>query len=203
MTTNLYGQSPQSWVDHVFQNKLGRAPDAQGQQYYGDQLQSGGLTPADMMRQVAASPEGTIYNNYQQFTGRAPDTEGWAYWGQVLDEQGPQALRQQMMATPESQDYLLGDGFRDWARASTNGINQASPFVFSDYAALNTGNPQANMNLLYPPQSQSNQMVQGILDGLVGTFTPKKEEEDGEKDKMTQMREIMSGKKSQTKIGGQ
>ena len=76
------GGTNNSFLDTVYQDLLGRAPDAQGRAYWNSQFASG--TPRSAVASFfATSPErfGIVVDEaYELFLGRAPDAGGRAYW---------------------------------------------------------------------------------------------------------------------------
>jgi hypothetical protein len=79
--------APTKTLASVYDQYLGRAPDAAGAQYWNQQLASGSSL-ADVERAIAASSEASnrsaLANVYDQYLGRAPDVEGAQYWNEQL-----------------------------------------------------------------------------------------------------------------------
>lgn len=166
---SLFGVSPEEWVTHAYQKFLGQpAPDQGSYDYWLGQMNEG-LTPYELLRQFASGPEGMVNTLHQQYFGRSPDPGNWAGYLQINQDQGPDAVRTAMAASPASMDYRLGDGYREAARADVAGINNM-PFVYSNFANM-PGDPSASMNILYP-QGAGGQLIQGLLGPLMDQFKP-------------------------------
>lgn len=79
-----------NYVNSLYQNIMGRAPDKEGAQYWANQLESGNVSQADVLQQFAGSkefqglykdnPTQAINTLYQTALGRAPEKEGLDYW---------------------------------------------------------------------------------------------------------------------------
>ncbi len=73
-------------VTKLYQEQLGRAPDAAGLKFYADQLSSGRKTPQDIAAELDRSTEGYNYDvqnvtsAYRQNFGRNPDQAGLQYY---------------------------------------------------------------------------------------------------------------------------
>jgi uncharacterized protein YkwD len=77
-----HGGTGSGWVQGMYQDLLGRAPDAQGLNYWVAQLQNG-EAPADVAYGFAASAEREsqrINGDYQTYLGRPADPSGLSYW---------------------------------------------------------------------------------------------------------------------------
>jgi hypothetical protein len=120
-----------------------------------------------------------IDNLYQSLLGRAPDAGGYAHYDAMINQpNGYDAARNEIMNSVEGRNYLLGDGYRDYARASTAGINQM-PYVFSDTAAFVPGYrdvPKSPLETLFGPSAGQTTIdnVQGLLESI---FAPKKKDD--------------------------
>jgi serralysin len=92
-------QSTRSFVSSIYQNALGRAPDASGLDYWTNSLNTGATTKATLIVNIAESSEAQIttmktdgsttgsdiYRIYETIMGHAPDTNGLIYWtGELL-----------------------------------------------------------------------------------------------------------------------
>jgi len=131
------GQSNGDWLTNAYQTYFGRTPDQQGFNYWFGQLNNG-VPPSAIAESWRASPEAQVTGLYGQFLGRAPDQEGYAHYADMIGNQGYDAARNEVMNSVEARNYQLGDGYRDYARAATAGLNQM-PYIFSDYSATVPG----------------------------------------------------------------
>ena len=105
--SNFFAKSPEfvarygsltneEYVDRVYQNVLGRGPDAAGKAYWIGQLEAG-LERGTMMAQFSEGPEfkgqtdGLVRATmlYVGMLRRAPEPEGLAFWAQQLDNGMP------------------------------------------------------------------------------------------------------------------
>jgi hypothetical protein len=86
-TRDAQAASPtEAYVTQVYQDLLGRAPDAAGSAYWVNLLTSGVPRPAVASALVVSNEyRGLVIGGmYQQYLGRSPDAAGLAYWvGQV------------------------------------------------------------------------------------------------------------------------
>jgi RHS repeat-associated protein len=76
------GGTDKAWVDNMYQNLLGRLPDAGGEAYWIGQLAQG-ANRANVAYGFAASQEREsqhIFANYEKYLGRSPDAAGLAFW---------------------------------------------------------------------------------------------------------------------------
>jgi uncharacterized protein (TIGR03118 family) len=76
------GGSDKGWVDAMYEDLLGRAPDAQGEAYWVAQL-AAGASRASVAYGFAASREREsqlITDDYMHYLGRQPDQQGLNYW---------------------------------------------------------------------------------------------------------------------------
>jgi len=90
----LYGPLDNGqFVSRVYQNVLGRYPDAEGLVYWRNRLDTGSITRGDMMASFSESPEfrSVVRNEvfvamiYAGMLRRAPDTSGFMFWVGQLD----------------------------------------------------------------------------------------------------------------------
>jgi len=101
-----------SLLSSVYQEQLGREPDADGAAYYLSQLQSGALTPEELTRQLNTSVEGQnfdtqyITSQYRSLFERNPEQEGYQYWLSTAQQTGmtPEQLTQYIMGGAQNQD---------------------------------------------------------------------------------------------------
>lgn len=93
---NTYGSLDNGqFVARVYENVLGRAPDAGGQAYWTGQLATNALSRGELMAAFSESAEyraaidSPVYVTmiYAGMLRRAPDSGGFAYWVQVRDGQ--------------------------------------------------------------------------------------------------------------------
>lgn len=92
---NTYGALTDArFVDRVYRNVLGRAPDAAGLGFWTQQLESGARTRGQVMTGFSESAEyraeigSEIYVTmmYLGMLRRSPDAAGFAYWVGYLDD---------------------------------------------------------------------------------------------------------------------
>jgi hypothetical protein len=93
--TDRYGAlTDDQYVNLVYQNVLGRAPDAGGYDYYFTRLQSGALTRGQMMIGFSESPEfqqisdNDVFVNsmYVGLLRRAPEQGGLDFYANLLEQ---------------------------------------------------------------------------------------------------------------------
>jgi uncharacterized delta-60 repeat protein len=106
-----YGSTTDAeFVDLVYRNVLGRAPDAAGASFWEQQLASGARTRGEVMLAFSESEEfrGTSFNEVQvamTYAGmlrREPDAAGYTFWVGYLDAgNSPLALIEGFINTPE------------------------------------------------------------------------------------------------------
>ena len=98
--TDTYGTlTNDQYITLVYQNVLGRAPDAAGYDYYKTRLDAGTLTKGQMMIGFSESPEfqqltgNEVYANslYVGLLRRAPDAAGLSYYAGLLDNGTPRS----------------------------------------------------------------------------------------------------------------
>ena len=81
----------QTFVTNLYQDVLGRTPDATGLTYWVDQLEAGSISRAEVINEFVTSAEvtevlgGTAFL-YLGALGRLPDADGWEYWADELRE---------------------------------------------------------------------------------------------------------------------
>jgi hypothetical protein len=76
------GGTDRAWVDAMFENLLGRAPDAQGENYWVNQLAQGASKSAVAYGFAGSVERETqrVTDDYFGYLGRAPDAAGLNYW---------------------------------------------------------------------------------------------------------------------------
>lgn len=124
-----------------------------------------------------------IASLYQTLLGRAPDPAGMAHYQQQLANDGPQAVYDSINSSPEARNYLLGDGFREAARASAAGINHL-PGILSDLGRFaNRGNtmPYADPNSIFGGAgAETVGNMNALLAGLFGPEAPEEPKAEAE-----------------------
>jgi uncharacterized delta-60 repeat protein len=104
------------FVDLVYQNVLGRAPDAQGRAFWKNELDTGARTRGQVMLQFSESAEyrGTsgaevyVTMAYIGMLRRAPDAGGFNFWVQQIDNGGSGlALINGFLGSPEYRGRFL------------------------------------------------------------------------------------------------
>lgn len=76
------GGTNKAWVDGMYQDLLGRAPDSAGESYWLEQL-AAGASRADVAYGFAAGREREsqrITDDYMHYLGRSPDEQGLNFW---------------------------------------------------------------------------------------------------------------------------
>ena len=74
-------------VEQLYQQELGRTPDAGGLKFWSD-LVASGMNEQDLQSALNTSQEGVIFDAYDKQLGRAPDDGGRAYWLDQATDQG-------------------------------------------------------------------------------------------------------------------
>lgn len=106
----------EAFVDRVYRNVLGRAPDAQGLAFWRDQLDTNQRTRGQVMLAFSESPEyGALTANdifvamtYFGMLQRAPDAGGYAYWVDYMDRgNSGLALIDSFLGAPEYRNRFL------------------------------------------------------------------------------------------------
>lgn len=75
-----------SFLQGIYQEQLGRDPDAGGLSYWLNQIESGAMTPSQVEQAINQSVEGQnfdtqyITSQYRSLFGRNPEQEGYQYW---------------------------------------------------------------------------------------------------------------------------
>ncbi len=84
------GTANKTWIDSIYHNLLGRAPDANGEAYWLAQL-AAGVSPQIVALGFTASQErlsDRVVATYETLLGRAPEASGLAYWINVFNAGG-------------------------------------------------------------------------------------------------------------------
>jgi hypothetical protein len=115
--TNRYGTlTNEQYVDLVYQNVLGRAPDPEGRQYYLERLNDGRLTRGQMMVGFSESPEfqqivqNEVYVTavYVGMLRRAPDAGGMDFYVDAIEGGQPRnQIINGFMNSPEYRNRFL------------------------------------------------------------------------------------------------
>lgn len=104
-----------SFLTGVYQDQLGRAPDSSGNAFYLDALQSGRLTPDQVLGQINQSVEGQAFDKqaitsaYRESLGRNPDVEGMQFYlsqAQVNPTLTAEAVNQAVRAGVRGSDVV-------------------------------------------------------------------------------------------------
>lgn len=113
-----------SLIEQLYQQELGRAPEAEGLKYWTD-LMNAGWTADDLRTAINASPEAQMYdarqhqigNIYQAQLGRAPEAEGLQYWTDKLaDGESITDIEKAINNSLEGQNYdsqAITSGYRN------------------------------------------------------------------------------------------
>ncbi|QYG93466.1 DUF4214 domain-containing protein [Iamia sp. SCSIO 61187] len=100
--TGLGGGTIPTWVDHLYQHVLGRAPDPGGRDFWVDRASRlGRRSVALSLHESLESRRGRVTDLYLELLGRDPDTEGLAYWADHLRRRGDLALATHLVASSE------------------------------------------------------------------------------------------------------
>jgi hypothetical protein len=105
-------------ISKIYQDVLGRDPDAEGLAYWQQQADKG-TSLDDIRKSFEASPEKQIQSYYSDILGRAPDTEGLNYW-----------------QNRAAQGMNLGDIKSTFQNVAAQ---EFDPILEKQYAAANTG----------------------------------------------------------------
>lgn len=101
--------SSKSSLDALYQQYLGRAPDAAGAAYWQTMISTGGLTPAQVADNIANSTEARVNGLYRDLLGRQSDYAGVQYWRHQLDS-GAMTPDQVAAAIRDSEEYKKLNG---------------------------------------------------------------------------------------------
>ena len=99
------------YITRLYQELLGRPPDGSGRSFWVAKLDSGSLTPPEVTIGFYQSPESRssrVLGLYDQILGRSPDTAGHEYWTDQLLVIDDIALAQELAASQEFYDIVLG-----------------------------------------------------------------------------------------------
>src|SRR5262249_9780043 len=99
-----HGGDPAAWVAGLYQDVLGRAPDAARLAFWTSRLQ-GGASPLPVAQGLLASPEAdtlAVSADYQHLLGRPPEDQGLQVWIGALESGLSQGqLTAGITSTPE------------------------------------------------------------------------------------------------------
>lgn len=98
------GASASSVVSALYQNILGRAPDAQGGAFWTDAIKSGSTNAGQVASQLAAAKPVNdavlaAYKDYAGKTGAQIDDQGLIYWSQMAQDKGIAAMQDSFAAS--------------------------------------------------------------------------------------------------------
>jgi hypothetical protein len=144
---NLYnkGLANEDLVNALYSKGLNRAPDAAGQQYWLDQLNSGKMGQQEVENTFLYSPEANknfINQLYQSDLGRAPDQTGADYWQNQLNknQMSRADVQRAFLNSKEGVPYQMSQGVLPEKSGSVD------PFVAQYNAAIgNAQNVYGNM----------------------------------------------------------
>ena len=91
VSSGLTAAATPTSISDMYQTYLGRAPEAEGLNYWNNALSSGSMTADQIANAIKTSAEGQAYSApktvtdlYQTYLGRAPEAEGLNYWTNAL-----------------------------------------------------------------------------------------------------------------------
>jgi hypothetical protein len=118
------------YITAVYQDVLGRAPDANGLDYWSNQLDANPSQRLNLISLISHSAEyftTIIIPAYQQFLGRAPDAAGLAFWvGQMQNGMTDEQLQAGFIGSPEYYAHSGGKGTA-WVDAMYNDLLGRTP----------------------------------------------------------------------------
>lgn len=79
-TGNMSMDDATTSLTSIYQELLGRSPDAEGLDYYAQALVNGSSTVDDIRSYIANSTEGQLAAGYRDLLGKEPDPVGMEYW---------------------------------------------------------------------------------------------------------------------------
>lgn len=97
------GGTNSGYVTSMYQDLLGRAPDAEGLMYWANRLNNGEARRA-ISDSIWYSPEKynvRVNEAYLLLLGRPADASAQAYWSQIARQYGPTAMRSMIMSSDE------------------------------------------------------------------------------------------------------
>lgn len=154
-------------VAKLYQQELGRAPDAEGLAYYQAQLDSG-MTPAQLRDNLDRSTEGynadvkNLTSGYRSSFGRDPDQEGMQYWlgeedlGNITPDQLSAYLKGGAKGTDISALSSRPSGYSDIQTQALTADPYSGRFA-ADNPYYNDGVPEDAVNV---SRTQSGQSIQ-------------------------------------------
>ncbi len=100
--TGIGGGTTSTWVEHLYQQVLLRAPDTEGRTYWADRAtELGRRRVALELHQSLESRRSRVTGLYLALLARAPEAEGLTYWSGRLRDSGDLALAIHLVASPE------------------------------------------------------------------------------------------------------
>jgi hypothetical protein len=96
------GPSAADYIANLYQQHLGRAPDADGFGYWQQQM-GNNMNASQVQQAIMNSQEAQIRNAYQQYLGRTPDEGGMKYYAeQMSGGMTPQQLQAELKSSEEA-----------------------------------------------------------------------------------------------------
>jgi hypothetical protein len=100
-----FSTQAEDYLDGVYENILERDPDAEGLDYWKEQLTSGNQTREEVAANINRSDEKWLGDTYKNELGRSLGDEGREYWLEDMNERGQ--TREQVLANiKRSEEYL-------------------------------------------------------------------------------------------------
>jgi len=100
-----FSTQAEDYLDGVYENILERDPDAEGLDYWKEQLTSGNQTREEVAANINRSDEKWLGDTYKEELGRSLGDEGREYWLEDMNERGQ--TREQVLANiRRSEEYL-------------------------------------------------------------------------------------------------
>lgn len=96
-----------TYIQDLFQQYLGRNPEAAGQAYWAQQMAKSPATGAfDVMQGIANSPEAQVRQAFKDYLGRTPEAAGQQYWQQQMAQgMTPEQMRSAVQTSTEGQAF--------------------------------------------------------------------------------------------------
>lgn len=151
--TNQYD----TFLNNLYQTKLGRAPDQPGMQYWQSQLASG-MSPESVIQSFQSSPE-NLANQALQSANRTTGANPFGITGQnatnLVNSNDPYVQAAQQTA--------LGNFAGATAATAANRVNQQTPYSNLQYTQTGT---DANGNPIWSANQTLNPTLQSAMSGL-------------------------------------
>jgi hypothetical protein len=103
-----FSTQAEDYLDGLYENILERDPDAEGLDYWKEQLTSGNQTREDVEANINRSDEKWLGDTYKAELGRSLGEEGRDYWLDDINERGQ--TREQVLANIRRSDEYLNRG---------------------------------------------------------------------------------------------